>query len=251
MGTGARGGEYLKVTAVVAAYNEEKTIGGILESLTSSQHVDEVIVVSDGSSDGTVEIARSFDVRVIALRRNRGKGNAMRLAVNHASGDVVFFVDADMINLTEDHIREIVSPVVHDSCDMNVGIRHRGPVLDFLHLQLHLGPVLSGIRAMRREVWNAVPAMYKERFKIELALNYFCGLAGLRQRNTVIRDLGHVKKESKRGVRRGIAARAEMTREVVLLHFDLYFFQTWRWSLGGDGLVPVQEYDLFEAELID
>lgn len=241
----------LKVTAIVAAYNEEKTIGGVLDALTASAYVDEVIVVSDGSTDGTVAVARAYDVRTIALRRNRGKGNAMRIGVSHASHDVLFFVDADMLNLTEAHIEALVRPVAERECDMNVGVRHRGPFLDFLHLRLHMGPVISGIRVLRRGVWDSVPSVYKERFKIELALNYFCNLAGLRGRNTVIHALGHVKKEAKRGVREGMAARFEMTREVVLLHFDLYFFEAWRWTLGDDSLVPVQDYELFEAELLD
>jgi glycosyltransferase involved in cell wall biosynthesis len=243
--------EGLKVSAVVAAYNEEKTIGGILRSLSASPLVDEVIVVSDGSTDRTVEVARSYEVRTIALRRNRGKGNAMRVGVNQASGDVVFFVDADMLDLSDQHIHALVAPVRAGHCDMNVGVRHRGPVLDFLHMKLHFGPVLSGIRVMRREVWSAVPLAYKERFKIELALNYFCRLAGFRQKNTVIHALGHVRKEAKRGFPRGFAARFAMTREVFLLHFDLYFFQTWRWSIGRDALIPIQDYELSEADVLD
>jgi hypothetical protein len=69
--------------------------------------------------------------------------------------------------------------------------------------------------------------------------------------NTVIHELGHVIKESKRGVWRGLAARYEMTWEVFLLHFDLYLFQTWQWSVSGDVLSAGPDYELFEAELID
>jgi polyisoprenyl-phosphate glycosyltransferase len=241
----------LKVTAIVAAYNEEKTIGGVLDALVASAHVDEIIVVSDGSTDDTVAVARRYDVRTIALHQNRGKGNAMRVGVRHASHAVLFFVDADMLNLTEEHIEALVRPVVARECDMNVGVRHRGRVLDFVHLHLRMGPVISGIRVLRRAVWDSVPSVYKDRFKIELALNYFCNLAGFKGRNTVIRALGHVKKETKRGLRQGLAARFDMTREVVLLHFDLYFFEAWRWTLGDDALVPVQDYELFETELLD
>jgi len=241
----------LKVTAVVAAYNEQQTIANVLGSLQRSPLIDEIIVVSDGSTDATVEIARAHDVRTIALRRNQGKGYAMRLGVEHASNDVIFFVDADMLDLTEEHIQSLVRPVLERKCEMNVGIRHRGPIRNFLHLKAHMGPVLSGIRVMRREVWESVPATYMERFKIELALNYFCAASGYRQRNTVIYELGHVIKESKRGLLRGLTARVEMTSEVILLHFDLYLFQTWRWSVEGDVLSARQEYDLFEAELVD
>lgn len=241
----------MKVTAVVAAYNEQQTIANVLGSLQRSPLIDEIIVVSDGSTDATVEIARAHDVRTIALRRNQGKGYAMRLGVEHASNDVIFFVDADMLDLSDAHISALVCPVLERKCEMNVGIRHRGPIRNFLHLKAHMGPVLSGIRVMRREVWEAVPASYMERFKIELALNYFCAASGYRQRNTVIYELGHVIKESKRGLLRGLAQRVDMTTEVILLHFDLYLFQTWRWSVEGDVLSAGQEYDLFEAELVD
>jgi len=241
----------LNVSAVVAAYNEERTIGGVLESLVASDLIDEVIVVSDGSTDGTVNVARAHGVRVIALRRNHGKGNALRVAVEHATGNVLFFVDADMLNLTEQHIRALLEPILADRCDMNVGVRHRGSLLDFLHLRLHVGPVISGIRAFRRSVWDVVPSNYKDRFKVELALNYFCRLSDLRARTTVIRDLGHVKKESKRGVRRGLEARLRMIREVVLLHMDLYLLQDWRLTLRAEAVAPIPEYDLFERELLD
>lgn len=240
------GNKRLAISAIIAAYNEEETIAEVLRALSKNSLIDEIIVVSDGSTDRTVEIARSFpDVTTIALAKNQGKGCAMRLGVEHAAHDTLFFVDGDMLNLTDEHIESLVGPVLRGECDMNVGVRHRGPIRDFLHLKVHVGPVLSGIRAMRREVFAAVPFQYMQRYKIELALNYFCASNGYKQLNTVIYGLGHVIKESKRGPLRGIASRWEMSKEVFLLHFDLYAFQTWRWSevepsVNGD-------YELFEA----
>ena len=67
----------------------------------------------------------------------------------------------------------------------------------------------------------------------------------MRQRNTVIRGLGHVIKEHKRGLSLGLRRRLAMTREVFLLHFDLYLFQTWRWINPVDQLGT--DYDLFES----
>ena len=233
------------ITAIVAAYNEDATIANVLVALKRSPLIDEVIVVSDGSTDRTVEIARSFDVKTIALRANCGKGYAMRVGVDNASNDVLFFVDGDMLNVSDEHIEALCLPVIADECDMNIGVRHRGPVLDFLHLKMQCGPVLSGIRVMRRDVFDTVPAQYQETFKIEAALNCFCSRNGYRQRHTVIRNLGHITKEVKRGFVAGLRSRWEMSREVFLLLFELHVFETWRWTPQDEPPVAV-EYDLFE-----
>ena len=232
------------ISAIIAAYNEEKTIAEVLDVLTRCEMIDEIVVVSDGSTDRTVEIARGFDrVSTIALRENRGKGYAMRMGVAYARHDVLFFVDGDMFRLTRQHITSLLGPVLRDECDMNIGVRSRGPIRNFFHLQMKVGPVLSGIRVMRRFVWDVVPLRYQERFKIEAALNFFCSRAGYRQRQTIIYNLGHLTKEDKRGLAPGLTARWEMTREVFFLHWDLYVFETWRSDVEAE---PAVEYDLFE-----
>ena len=232
------------ISAIIAAYNEEKTIAEVLDVLTRCELIDEIIVVSDGSTDRTVEIARGFDgVTTMALRENRGKGYAMRMGVDYARHDVLFFVDGDMFHLTREHITSLLGPVLRDECDMNIGVRNRGPIRNFFHLQMKVGPVLSGIRVMRRFVWDVVPLRYQERFKIEAALNFFCSRAGYRQRQTIIYNLGHLTKEDKRGLAPGLTARWEMSREVFLLHWDLYLFETWRADVEAE---PAVEYDLFE-----
>src|SRR5215210_5504089 len=116
----------LRTTAIVAAYNEEGTIADVLRALTTSPLIDEVIVVSDGSQDATVEIARTFDgVRTVALHENHGKGFAMAVGVANATNDTLFFCDGDMYNVTEDHISALVNPVLIGQCDMNIGVPNR------------------------------------------------------------------------------------------------------------------------------
>ena len=235
----------LRTTAVVAAYNEEGTIADVLRALTKSPLIDEVIVVSDGSEDKTVDIARTFEgVRTIALKENHGKGYAMAVGVANSTNHTLFFCDGDMYNVTEDHIRALILPVLEGKCDMNIGVRDRGDVANFLHLRAKCGPVLSGIRVMKRAVFDTVPVQYQSHFKIEAALNCFCARAGFRQQQTIIHGLNHVLKESKRGLRDGLQARWRMSREVFLLLFDLYIFETWRWTEPAE--LPVAEYELFE-----
>ncbi len=235
----------MRTTAIVAAYNEEKTIAAVLRALTSSPLIDEVIVVSDGSEDSTVEIARTFEgVRTVALRENHGKGFAMAVGVATASNDTLFFCDGDMYNVTDEHIEQLVMPVLRGECDMNIGVRDRGRIANFFHLKLKFGPVLSGIRVMRRHVFETVPPQYQSHYKIEAALNCFCSRGGYRQAQTIIFGLDHVIKESKMGLTDGLQARWRMSREVVLVLFDLHVFETWRWTEPVE--LPVAEYDLFE-----
>ena len=151
LGSRERGSQPMRTSVVIAAYNEEETLGEVLQALRKHPQIHEIIVVSDGSTDGTVEVARQHDVKTVALRENRGKGYAMRVGVEHATGEILFFVDGDMLNITDRHIDSLLRPVLDGYCDMNVGVRHRGPIRNFFHLRIHFGPVLSGIRAMRRE----------------------------------------------------------------------------------------------------
>ena len=92
------------VTAVIPAHNEEDNIRTTLNIATSSNIIDEVIVVSDGSTDQTVEIANSYsNVKVIHLEENQGKGRAMDIGIENSYGDIILFLDADLKGL--DHNR--------------------------------------------------------------------------------------------------------------------------------------------------
>ncbi|HSU83462.1 MAG TPA: glycosyltransferase family 2 protein, partial [Thermoanaerobaculia bacterium] len=90
----------LRVAAIVPAYNEGATLREVLSVLKATPSIDEVLVVSDGSTDDTVEIARSLGLRTIHLRQNQGKGRAMEIGVAHTDAEVLLFVDADILNLT-------------------------------------------------------------------------------------------------------------------------------------------------------
>ncbi|WP_262063752.1 bifunctional polysaccharide deacetylase/glycosyltransferase family 2 protein [Streptomyces sp. STR69] len=103
------------VTVIVPAYNEKECIANTLESLAKSTHPIEVIVVDDGSSDGTSEIAReaarSFgmtNVRVIR-QENAGKPAALNNGVRSASYDIVVMMDGDTV-FEPDTVRQLVQP---------------------------------------------------------------------------------------------------------------------------------------------
>ncbi len=90
----------MKLTVIIPAYNERDTIGEILARVQRMNLADEILVVDDGSVDGTREFLRGVDgqgaIRVILHERNQGKGAAVVTGIRHASGDVLLIQDADL-----------------------------------------------------------------------------------------------------------------------------------------------------------
>jgi glycosyltransferase involved in cell wall biosynthesis len=197
-----------KVAAIVPAYNEAETIREVLQVLAATPLISEVLVVSDGSTDQTVEIARAMGMRTIHLRRNQGKGLAMAVGVAHTDAGILTFVDGDILNLTVDQLTDLVQPVLDGRSGMNVGVRDRGPALN--DWQRRHGPLLSGIRCLRREIFEAVPESHLEGFAIETGLNWACEELGMRITTTLLHNLKHLVKEKKRGLIRGFRARMRM-----------------------------------------
>lgn len=211
-----------RVAAIVPAFNEENTLADVLKVLKETPLVDEIVVVSDGSTDDTVAIGRAMGVRTIHLRRNHGKGTAMATGVANTTAPVLVFVDGDIMNLSGYLLYQLIEPVVSGCAAMNVGIRHRGWLLDFFHSRT--GPLLSGIRCLERRVFEALPEETLGGFAAETALNYSCRRQGLVLTTTVLYELKHLVKEKKRGLVAGSRARFEMFASVftawVRLHLN-------------------------------
>lgn len=209
-----------KVSAVIPACNERPTIAGVIRPLLAHPAIDEVIVVDDGSTDGTAELARSLGVTVISLQERSGKASAMARGVAAVRNDVVFFCDADVIGLGPDAITGIVTPVASGDFIMYVGIRARRTF--WANRLLRLTPILGGERALRRVLWDRVPPGYKRNFQIEIALNFFAKQNGHRMGFTIVHGLSQVIKERKRGLLPGLGQRLAMIGDILLVSWRIY-----------------------------
>lgn len=91
-----------KLSIVISAYNEARTIHGVLDAVRKAPvpagiQEREIIVINNGSSDGTVDIlSREQGIKVITLHPNRGKGGALKVGFANATGDMVLVQDADL-----------------------------------------------------------------------------------------------------------------------------------------------------------
>ncbi|MBS3064195.1 MAG: glycosyltransferase family 2 protein [DPANN group archaeon] len=112
-----------KVTVVIPAHHEEKTIAGVISS--SKKYCDEVIVaLSKRSNDKTEEIARSLGVKIIR-DNGLGKGEGMRCAINTISDGIVVFIDADGSHITKD-MPKLIKPLQNNEADMVLASRFLG-----------------------------------------------------------------------------------------------------------------------------
>lgn len=205
------GGNASCVAAIVPALNEEKTVGEIVRTLKASGLISEVIVVDDGSIDRTSEVAEAAGARVVRLEKNVGKGGALLAGARATNADLLFFCDADFIGLTTAHAERLITPVLKGRLVMCAGLRDRGPFIT--RLIAHL-PLLSGERALRRRVIEAVPPRFLEGFRVEMALNYACRVRGWKYGSIPTLGVRQVRKMQKIGFWRGLVAYGKMVCEI-------------------------------------
>jgi len=180
------------LSVVVPVYNERGTIEELVRRVRAVTIRKEIILVDDGSTDGTRQLLESWrgqpDLKIFLHEKNMGKGAALRTGFAQASGNVVLVQDADL-EYDPVHYPQLIQPIVEGVADVVYGSRFlaTGPhrVLYFWHsvangwittlsnmfTDLNLTDVETCYKAFRREVIEAIlPTLKENRFGIEIEL---------------------------------------------------------------------------------
>lgn len=175
-----------RVSFIVPVHNEERTIGEVLQLVSGLDLDKQVIVVDDGSTDGTSRILeaweRNDDVQVLR-QVNRGKGAAIRAAIPYVDGDIVVIQDADMEYDPAD-VPMLIDPIVRGVADVVFGSRLTGGRPQRAHMFWHkvgnqflslltsmlfnttLSDMETGYKAMRADVLRSLDLRQND-FSIE------------------------------------------------------------------------------------
>ena len=203
----------MRGVVVIPAFNEERTVGAIVRAARECPWVSEVIVVSDGSTDQTPEVAAREGAKVISLEHNLGKGGAMAAGLQLASAEIVVFLDADLVGLTAEHVALLMGPVVSGRAEVSVGLFGNGRLST--DLAQKIAPFLSGQRAITRRLITLIPDFSETGWGVEIALNKYIKENNITVEEVTLDDVTQIMKEEKIGLLKGFASRLRMYWHIV------------------------------------
>ncbi len=209
-----------KISCIIPAYNESSNIGRVLKVIQNINWIDEIIIVDDCSEDETLAEVQKHglkNLRTFRHKQNLGKGAAMATGIKAAKHDLFLFLDSDLLNLKEEHILKILSPIVFTKeADLSLGVFALKKLKENTSTKFanRMFPAITGQRAVWRDKLPPLDKIAKSRYGVDLLITKHIP----RGRRAVVKldNLAQVKKEEKTDVLfEAVKSRIKMYQEVL------------------------------------
>ena len=212
------------ISLIIPAHNEAENIGRVLKVVTGTTYFDEIIVVADVCTDETAKIAADYGAKVLAKPTTKGKGDAMICGAKQTKGDIIMFADADLLTLTPEHVKQILTPVAEGRATMSVGMRDRIFGLGAIIPSIFPMWAICGERAMTRDFFFAAIDESDGclSYGMETKLNYFAKRNGLPVSYSELKNLRQVIKEKKWGILHGFHARLKLMWQLLTANLSAW-----------------------------
>ena len=204
----------MKISCIIPAYNEGKRILPVLDVVCNMSEVEEVIVINDGSTDGTDSLLENDKrIKFISYPKNMGKTHAVILGIKACKNDTIMMIDADLIGLQEGNIRNLISPVTSGKASVSISIRGNS-----LPLYKKIGlDFVSGERVFNKEIFGDIDALANslKGYGLETFMDSVIVKNKLKIKVVDWPNVSHARKQEKIGYWKGLFAEWRMTFQIL------------------------------------
>lgn len=161
----------INLSAIVPCYNEDSRLINVIQTLQSAKLVDEIILVDDGSNKETKDlISQLSGIKILTHSHNLGKTAAMYTGFTHSVGKHIFFLDADLRGLTNQHVDDMINSYLDNQPMMLLSKRKDIWSSQVIGLDL----ILTGERIISRDFLEHHPQIFQSQgYLVEVIINKF------------------------------------------------------------------------------
>jgi glycosyltransferase involved in cell wall biosynthesis len=203
----------MKVSCIIPAYNEEHRVANVIRAVRGHDLIDEIIVVNDGSTDGTRQVLEKEEgIRLISYEKNLGKSSAVMIALKEARNEIVMMVDSDLVGISHQNITDLITPVLNSTVDMTITMRENS-----LGLYKALGiDFVSGERVFYKKIIKDLDTVGTlKSYALEAFLNNIVIRDGLRLKVVYWNNVHLILKQEKIGWWKGTAGDMRMIGQII------------------------------------
>jgi len=208
----------VKISCLIPAYNEAHRISPVLEIVKNYPNFCEVVVVDDGSKDSTAGEVQAFcdkysNIRLIKLKKNGGKTEAVKIGVEECKGELIALIDADLKGLSHEYLSKMCYLVADAEYSMTI-LDRGGDRMSPIGWFAFFPRLMGGERAFWKKDFQKIEFDADTGYGLEFVMNLWYIKMGLKVRTVFCPKLAGAYQFKKKGLFFGLIAYARMTKEV-------------------------------------